>query len=134
MMYPGSASTTTKSDELNLMHLSAPKAGATLCAPCPGSASTSPAQCPDAPTHDRCRQPSQCAHLGSQAQPNCRVDELASWGTLALECFALFEAGGKCQNSLHQAHPRHHPNQLESKMKTLANPLLRENLEDLPPL
>ena len=49
-------------DELDLRHLSAPKAGAAVDAQYPGSARTSPAQCPNAPTHGHRRPPSKCAH------------------------------------------------------------------------
>ena len=49
-------------DELDLRHLSAPRADATGDGQCPSSASTSPAQCPDAPTHGHWRPPSKCAH------------------------------------------------------------------------
>ena len=49
-------------DELDLRHLSAPRAGATVDAQCPGSAKKYPAQCPNAPTHDHWRPPSKCAH------------------------------------------------------------------------
>ena len=53
-------------DELDLRHLSAPRADATGDGQCPGSAKTNNAQCPDAPTHARCRRPSQCTHPGSK--------------------------------------------------------------------
>ena len=58
-----------KVDELDLRHLSAPRAGATVGSQCPSSAKTNPAQCPHTPTHARCRRPSQCTHPGSKA--NC---------------------------------------------------------------
>ena len=49
-------------DELDLRHLSAPRAGAIVDAQYPGSSRKCPAQCPNAPTHDHWRPPSKCAH------------------------------------------------------------------------
>ena len=70
-----------KVDELDLRHLSAPRAGATVGAQCSSSAKTNPAQFPDTPTHARCRRPSQCTHPGSKATPTCSeaFDERSAW-------------------------------------------------------
>ena len=68
-----------KVDELDLRHLSAPRTGAAVGGQCQSSAKTNPAQCPDAPTHARCRRPSQCTHPSSNADCSEPFDERSAW-------------------------------------------------------